>query len=194
MRELIFDDGPIQAEFDQGNDAQVLALLNTPSVQVRFSGTGVQAGFVSNASMGVDLGQTALATFLVALRTVLKQTETSANAAQIALVESFLTTFNTERGVDFANADIRAQLTMILGGAEAAAPYLALGYSLKSPAQHVYQRDATAQDVAEVRKQVNREGILSDYTQLWNQYVSTALTNGDRASVKAGLATVATEL
>ena len=192
MIDLILDGGPIQAAFESGDDATVLQLLNEPTTQVRKEGNSRRPGFVTNATMGKDLGQGAVAQFLVAMNAAIQYQQslgTSEADGTAYLIDGFVNRMNTTPdGIDFANEEIRQQINLILNAAGIESePYLALGYTLQSRAQQLLGRDATQADIDQAAGQIyamtaaekaqrNEAAISLAYQTVAVQFKSGALT------------------
>lgn len=202
MESLILDGGPIQAAFEAGDDQAVVDALNSPTLQEKKTGDERRPGFSSNATMGRDLGQDAVAQFLAVMDGAAQANRalgTPQGNATAILLESFVARFNTTPdGIDFSNDDIRAQITAIMTASGIdPQPYLALGYSFVSLSQSKAGRLATIEDVEAVRLEVEErarvQGIDSFQAMLENTWIEVAKTDGTttaeqlRALIKAGL-------
>lgn len=152
LQELLAGNEAAQQAVSAGDAVALLSILNTPTEQVRTVLGDGKPGFVSNASMAGALGQNGVAQFLAVLSGAIKlqrSSETAEGEAVALLLESFVARFNTTPdGLDFANEEIRAQVTGMLTQAQIdPEPYMALGYTLVSVAQQSLGRDATAEEV-----------------------------------------------
>ena len=179
LEKVVLDGGPIQALFDAGDKAGVVTALNTPSIKV-VTGTGM----VSNASMGSALGQAALATFLLVLSRSVKAAKAASDAdptsddleANYLVIKSFENRFSTvPEGLDFANDELRAVMASLLSAAGVdSAPYLALGYTLISPAQSVLERDAVLADVDDLIAKIAEKDYGALVSHVVNEIIITA--------------------
>lgn len=149
--------GDALTEFEAGNDANCITILNTPSIQVLTTGVdGRPAGFSTVATMAADLGQAATAAFQVMVAGAADASEAGGDAFTARLIRAFLLRFETtQEGLDFANEELRTTLSTIITGAGAdPAPYLALGYTLISPAQNLLSRDVVQTDLDLRRREI----------------------------------------
>lgn len=184
MIELILDGGTVQALLEAGDNTGVLSALNTPSIKVLKTGEERKLGYASNATMGEDLGQKQLGAFLASMRGAIKAQlalGTAEGEVTAELLESFVQRFNTTPdGVNFANEDLRAQVNAILTGAGVdPTPYLALGYSLVSPAQNSYQRDATQADIDAALANLTEQNYEALVAHVVNEIIITATSKAE---------------
>jgi hypothetical protein len=116
--------------------------------------------------------------------------------AQKSMLRRFLERFTvSDRGLDFSNDEVRAQLSQLLlmGGIpqEQITAMLSLGAVIESDADQALGRDAVQSDIDEVRAVIAREQLQADWGQLFAEAIQPALQTGTRAEVAAAIRAVA---
>ena len=188
MRDLIRSIPEAEEAYQSGDYSEVVKILNTPSIKVLKGGDGRKPGFSSNATMGKDLNQAAVAGFLAAMEGAVRYNEsldTPEGSATGLLIKAFVARFNTTPdGIDFANEEIRSQLTLILGGAGLdPSIYLSLGYSKTSPSAVFQNKQARQSQVEEAYEEEKRQQTADRMTNALALFNERMTPDSDAGSV-----------
>lgn len=200
MREYIYDGGPIQAAYEAGDDSTVLELVNKKTEKVLFKKTASRAGYVSNATMGNDLGVDGEALTAEFIGVIEQFIAADSDLKRARMFRGFLERFETTPdGLNFSDGKLRKNIRAILQafGMEPA-PFLALGHTKYSKFFIGETRDLAQADLDNLRieeaKQVYADSLdqrASNAFALFNDRWQADLTNSgivwDEAKQKAEL-------
>jgi hypothetical protein len=176
-----------------GTDDELLAVLNDRTIK-KVNGDGMVT-----LAMVADLSLELAAQVTLILQSTLDamQSEEPQQQANKLVLQKFFDRFTvSDRGLDFANEQVRATLSQVLAAglsAEQIEEVLSLGAFYVSVAEETLGRDATIEDVEAERQVIEREGLQQRWQDLFLSIIQPALQTGTIEEIVDAIEQVAEE-
>jgi hypothetical protein len=177
----------------EGTDDELLAVLNERNIK-KVNGDGMVT-----LAMVADLSLELAAQVTLILQSTLDAmpSEEPQQQAQKLVLEKFFDRFTvSDRGLDFANEQVRATLSQVLSAGlseEQIEEVLSLGAFYVSIAEQTLGRDATIEDVEAERQIIEREGLQQRWQDLFLSIIQPALQTGSEQEIVEAIGQVAEE-
>jgi alkylhydroperoxidase/carboxymuconolactone decarboxylase family protein YurZ len=177
----------------EGTDDELLSVLNERTIK-KVNGDGmVTLAMVADVSLELA----AQVTLILQSTLDAMPSEEPQQQAQKLVLQKFFDRFTvSDRGLDFANLQVRATLSQVLAAglsAEQIEEVLSIGAFYVSIAEETLGRDATIEDVEAERQIIAREELQQRWQELFLSVIQPALQAGTEQEIVEAIGQVAEE-